>query len=462
MQIAHNERLPNAASVAQLAISTGRQGGGRPAPGHGTAVGGKRQEQSVVDSPRRARRECGRVRAAGRLLGHCRSASEFHAGRVQRRQHARQRKHPSRSWRNDAGRRVQPARAAPARDGRLYSRTALQIGMAGLFFRTALQMSPTLDPGQFRAIRQKADDLGMCIETGLGKVNPYANAETPELRAVGDGDIVLGCRRIIEACAAIDCRELWTVTASSNETTSFELVRLVEGVGPDVTGVVFEPRERLAARRTSSVGCPRVGAIRSPEPRRRRTHRSRRRGPDIPDATVRFWCRAFQRAAPDYCLGEYNAQSDYRKRRVHGRPSATTQQDAHRYRQPGLSARHPDPEGCRKKRLSGHGCRRRTVDCQRRGTQFRGIRRQPFGYAETVKYIQDRAARLRTVCLAPPVPTEAPIPSLASPTPGTRVCRVSAYTAQPSTFRCCRTPAHQMTPRGETGPPAWDSPGGTV
>jgi sugar phosphate isomerase/epimerase len=164
-----------------------------------------------------------------------------------------------------------------------------EMGMAGLFYRTVLQMSPTLDPGELRDIRQHADSLDMYIESGLGKVNPYANAEVPELRAVGEGDIVLGFRRMMEACAAIDCRELWTATASSKPTfpgrfrydrfrtdvtwneqlaaterflqrlapiardlgihinletheeiTSFELVRLVESVGPDVTGIVFD------------------------------------------------------------------------------------------------------------------------------------------------------------------------------------------------------------------------------
>ena len=164
-----------------------------------------------------------------------------------------------------------------------------EIGMEGLFFRTVLQMSPTLDKGELGAIREKADQLGMYIETGLGKVNPYGNAENPELRDVGEGDIVLGFRRMMEACALIGCRELWAETANykhayhgrwaydrfrtdvtwpeqllaterflktlapiardlgihinletHEEITSFELVRLIEAVGPDVTGVVFD------------------------------------------------------------------------------------------------------------------------------------------------------------------------------------------------------------------------------
>ena len=166
---------------------------------------------------------------------------------------------------------------------------ARSLGMEGLFFRTVLDMSPTLDAGFLREIRQRADELGMYLETGLGKVNPYATPEAPELRMIGDGDIVLGFRRMMEACAAIGCRELWVATANykpafvgryaydrfrtdvtwneqldatarflkilapiardleihlnletHEEITSFELVRLVEEVGPETTGVVFD------------------------------------------------------------------------------------------------------------------------------------------------------------------------------------------------------------------------------
>lgn len=163
------------------------------------------------------------------------------------------------------------------------------FGMAGLFYRTVLDMSPTLDRGALRAIRQRADDLGMYIETGLGKVNPYASPEAPELRQVGDGDILLGFRRMMEACVEIGCRELWIATANyktiyagkwaydrfrtdvtwaeqldatrkfllklapvardlgihmnmetHEEITTFELLRLIETVGEDVMGVVLD------------------------------------------------------------------------------------------------------------------------------------------------------------------------------------------------------------------------------
>lgn len=167
---------------------------------------------------------------------------------------------------------------------------AKALGLEGVFFRTVLDMSPTLDHGVFRAVRQRADELGLYLETGLGKVNPFATPEAPELRAAGDGDILLGFRRMMEAAAVMNCRELWASTANSKassyfgrlahdrfrtdvtwgaqleatqwflrrlapvatdlgihinletheEITSFEVVRLVEAVGPHVLGIVFD------------------------------------------------------------------------------------------------------------------------------------------------------------------------------------------------------------------------------
>ena len=165
---------------------------------------------------------------------------------------------------------------------------ARDIGAEGVFFRTVLSMSPTLDRGELREIRAHADGLGMYLESGLGKVNPYALPESPEIRAIGDGDTRLGFQRMIEACAEIDCRELWAGTAgiknfagrfaydrfrtdapwpdqlrataqflsliapvardhgvhinleTHEEITSFELLRLIDAVGDDVVGLVFD------------------------------------------------------------------------------------------------------------------------------------------------------------------------------------------------------------------------------
>ncbi|MBY3128583.1 sugar phosphate isomerase/epimerase family protein [Rhizobium laguerreae] len=169
-----------------------------------------------------------------------------------------------------------------------------ELGLAGIFFSTALDMSPDLDTGLLQEIRAKADDLGLYLESGIGKINPYCSAEEPALRAAGGGDIIAGFTRMIEASAAIGCHELWVAPGNfkgeyrgrlandrfrtdvtweeqllgiekvlrklapvarangahmnietHDEITSFEILRLIEKVGDDCVGVVFDTANGL-------------------------------------------------------------------------------------------------------------------------------------------------------------------------------------------------------------------------
>ncbi len=171
---------------------------------------------------------------------------------------------------------------------RIVERSA-ELGLDGVFFRSILELSPTLDRGEIRGTMQAAHDLGQRIEAGVGKVNPFATPEAPGVRALGDGDYLLGMRKMIEAAASEGIRELWTATANyqfrisglyscdrfrtdvdwgaqlaatgkflhklapvlrdagahlnletHEEITTFEVVRLVEEVGPDVLGITFD------------------------------------------------------------------------------------------------------------------------------------------------------------------------------------------------------------------------------
>ncbi|WP_242889894.1 sugar phosphate isomerase/epimerase family protein [Actinomadura litoris] len=170
---------------------------------------------------------------------------------------------------------------------------AKELGLDGVFYRTVFDMDPGLDAGRLAEHRRHADDLGLYLEAGIGNVNPYAMAEHPHLRKAGDGDTVLGFRHAIRAAAEIGCRELWVVTGgfknfpgrfaydrfrtdvdwsaqleetarflellapicrehgvhlnleTHEEITSFELVRLVERVGPDVLGITFDTTNLL-------------------------------------------------------------------------------------------------------------------------------------------------------------------------------------------------------------------------
>jgi sugar phosphate isomerase/epimerase len=166
---------------------------------------------------------------------------------------------------------------------------ARDLGLDGVFFRTVLDLSPTLDLGVLREVRSHADSLGLYMQMGLAKVNPYAAPEAPEVRALGDGNTRLGMERMMRACHAVGCMELWVALASwkphlpgyyaydrfrtdapwpdqlaatekylkllaplarelgvhlnletHEEITTFEAVRLVEAVGPDVLGITFD------------------------------------------------------------------------------------------------------------------------------------------------------------------------------------------------------------------------------
>ncbi|GIM91586.1 sugar phosphate isomerase/epimerase family protein [Paractinoplanes toevensis] len=163
------------------------------------------------------------------------------------------------------------------------------LGLDGAFFRSLFALSPTLDPGEIFEISAHAASLGLYLEVGTAKVNPFATPEAPEIRALGDGDYLLGLEKIIRACAAAGITELWTATANyqfkikglyacdrfrtdvwwadqlaatakvlaklgpllrdlgchlnietHEEITSFEVVRLVEEAGPDAFGITFD------------------------------------------------------------------------------------------------------------------------------------------------------------------------------------------------------------------------------
>lgn len=327
---------------------------------------------------------------------------------------------------------------------------AHELGMEGLFFRTVLDMTPDLDTGLLAATRQKADELGMYLETGLGKVNPYATPEAPEMRAVGDGDIVLGFRRMMEACAAIDCRELWVATANykpayvgkfaydrfrtdvtwsdqleaterflkklapiardlgihmnietHEEITSFEVVRLVEAVGPDVTGIVFDTANVLQR------GEHPVWAARRVAPYVRQTHVKDaliERDGDVLDYQMRPCGKGvvdFRKvlpilaaANPDLNLSVENFES------MEDRPRQVTRMTI-QIADPDWLDAHPD---LTEEELSAYigmvdGYRERIDDGEVMSrTQWAAWAPENFNYDATVRYILDSAAHVRGIC----------------------------------------------------------------
>jgi sugar phosphate isomerase/epimerase len=163
-------------------------------------------------------------------------------------------------------------------------------GLDGVFFKMITHLSPTLDLGEIRDVKTYADSLGLYLECGVGRINPYNIPESPDICALGGGDYRLALERMIKAARSIDCVELWAECATSEnkpypgifgvdrfrtdvtwqdqllatekflrllapilrdlgcridvetheEITSYEVVRLVEAVGPDVVGITFD------------------------------------------------------------------------------------------------------------------------------------------------------------------------------------------------------------------------------
>ena len=95
-------------------------------------------------------------------------------------------------------------------------RLAHAHGLDGVFFASPLHVSATLDAGELRDARALADDLGLYLEIGIGRVNPLTAAQEPGVLACGDGDFRCGMERIIRACHAIGCTDLWCVSGKAH------------------------------------------------------------------------------------------------------------------------------------------------------------------------------------------------------------------------------------------------------
>ena len=302
-----------------------------------------------------------------------------------------------------------------------------ELGLQGIFFSTVLDMSPKLDTGALRDIRARADELGLYLESGLGKINPYSSAEAPELRAAGDGDIMAGFTRMIEASAAIGCFELWVSPGNfkpayrgrlavdrfrtdvtweeqlvaiekvlqrlapvarangvhlnmetHDEITSFEILRLIENVGEDSVGVVFDTANMLQR------GEHPVFAARRLAPYVRQTH--------IKDAYVGrapggldFQTRPCGEGIVDFAADPPDPRrSKSRPEPLAGgspidgrRPPPAKPAPVHPDRRPRLASRPPGPDSRGTGGLLRDGGRLREAGCLRRNPGLGDLREKP-------------------------------------------------------------------------------------
>lgn len=182
------------------------------------------------------------------------------------------------------------------------------FGFQGMYYKSPQYISESLDLGKLRAARQYADELGLYLEFGLGRVNPYNTSEAPKVWLLGGGDYRLSLEKIIAAAAEIGCHELIGVTAgwkyehtgyfhfdrfrtdvswedqlaatqkflcvlaptlrqfgsrinieTHEEITSYEILRIIEAVGDDVVGVAFDTGNVLSRAEDPVAVSKRIG-----------------------------------------------------------------------------------------------------------------------------------------------------------------------------------------------------------
>lgn len=189
-------------------------------------------------------------------------------------------------------------------------RAAAELGFEGLLVRTVDEAFPTLDRGDIAAFAAEAERLGMFVQLGLGKVNPYMTAELPRVRDLGDGSYLAGMERMIALCGEYGWTEAWTATGgfkhhlpapycfdrfrtdapwtsqlraietflrslapalrshgvrlnleTHEEITTFEILRLIDAVGEDVLGVCLDPGNLMVRGEPVAAAVERVAPV---------------------------------------------------------------------------------------------------------------------------------------------------------------------------------------------------------
>ncbi|MCR2823297.1 sugar phosphate isomerase/epimerase family protein [Lederbergia panacisoli] len=168
-------------------------------------------------------------------------------------------------------------------------------GFEGIYYKSPLSISSSLDMGELKSAIDCANDMGLYIDLGIGRVNPFNTNETPDVWLLGGGDYKLAIEKMLFAAAHMGVKELVGVTAgwkemhsgyhvydrfrtdvtwqdqlmattkflkslvpvlketgtrinleTHEEITSYEILRIIEEVGEDVIGVTFDTANVVA------------------------------------------------------------------------------------------------------------------------------------------------------------------------------------------------------------------------
>ncbi|WP_235884105.1 sugar phosphate isomerase/epimerase family protein [Saccharopolyspora elongata] len=158
---------------------------------------------------------------------------------------------------------------------------ARELGFGGVHFPSVTAISARHETRELAEFAAFAADRQVSVSLGVGMINAYRLDRAAELLAAGSGDLLRGFGRTLASAAALGVHELTAVVGieadrfdaaipwpeqlratgdllarlapalrdagsrllikTHEEITTFEIVRLVESVGPDVLGVAFDP-----------------------------------------------------------------------------------------------------------------------------------------------------------------------------------------------------------------------------
>jgi 3-oxoisoapionate decarboxylase len=161
---------------------------------------------------------------------------------------------------------------------------AEKAGATHCLFGSVLDLSADLDAGRIADLCALGRDRNVTVEVGCVSLHPYRISYHPRIIRLGDGDALVGLRRLfaasrevssellffvgqmedrfnplhpwpeqVSAAAALVSRlapvlrdlDLRLVVKTHEEISSFEVMRLVDAVGVDVLGVALDPVNAL-------------------------------------------------------------------------------------------------------------------------------------------------------------------------------------------------------------------------
>lgn len=173
---------------------------------------------------------------------------------------------------------------------------AKKLGLGGVLFGNIFSAVPDLDPAKLADIRQAAEQRGLIINAGAGAFNPARPERCQALIEAGGGDMVKGMERVLRAMPALGAKTVFFVVGmiedrddpavsweaqlqgvidgvkalapaitesgtrllikTHEEISSFEILRIIEAVGPDLLGIAHDP-VNVVCRLEDAVECTR-------------------------------------------------------------------------------------------------------------------------------------------------------------------------------------------------------------